>query len=479
MLTSLALIGQLAALETRAVAAHALAEALGAQELIVFVRDPDLAVLLPAPGFTHTIPGGAEWRTFLGACVERGSATGRMFTPGRDADLEAWGYRIEHGGVLVLLGGAPDPSKVNEILPLFSLVTAIAGRESELLALDARRRIADTTAAQGEVLARALEQSRDQIRDALTSARESRRRIEEQAEELAAAAEELAQSRTELEALNEELVRSNAALQHSVADAERARSSAEEANHAKSGFLAMMSHELRTPLNAIGGYAGLLEEQIMGPLVPGQREYLARIKRAQTHLLALINDVLNYAKSESGTIAYDIVPLELRSVLASVAPLIEPMATARGVLYDYHAPDRDANVLGDRDKIVQVVLNLLTNAVKFTPRNGTVALRVALSPASALISVVDSGPGIPAEQCASIFEPFVQLERSFAGEREGVGLGLSISRELARGMDGDIVVDSVVGRGSTFTFSVPRLRNPDVPADDATRQRVRKEATPH
>ena len=136
-------------------------------------------------------------------------------------------------------------------------------------------------------------------------------------------------------------------------------------------------------------------------------------------------------------------------------------------------------MLGDRDKIVQVVLNLLTNAVKFTPRNGTVALRVALSPASALISVVDSGPGIPAEQCASIFEPFVQLERSFAGEREGVGLGLSISRELARGMDGDIVVDSVVGRGSTFTFSVPRLRNPDVPADDATRQRVRKEATPH
>ena len=244
MLTSPALIAQLAVLETRAVAAHALAEALGAEELIVFVRDPDLAVLLPAPGFAHTIRGGAEWRTFLAACVARGSATGRMFAPGRDADLEAWGYRIAHGGVLVLLGGAPDPSKVNEILPLFSLVTAIAGRESELLALDARRRIADTTAAQGEVLARALEQSRDQIRDALTSARESRRRIEEQAEALAAAAEELAQSRTELEALNEELVRANVALQHSVADAERARSSAEEANHAKSGFLAMMSHDL-------------------------------------------------------------------------------------------------------------------------------------------------------------------------------------------------------------------------------------------
>ena len=456
-MTVLSLIGQLAPLETRASVARVLARALGAEELLLFLQDPELGVLLPAPGFAQTIRRGSDWHAFLAQCVAHGSATGRMPGPIRDADLDAWGYRIEPNGVLVLLGGAPERSKVEEILPLLPLVAAIASCESEMRSLGAKARMAATTAAQGGVLARALERSRDQIRDALTSARESRRLVEEQAEELASAAEELTRSREELEVANKELVESNAALHLSAADAEHARENAEEASRAKSGFLAMMSHELRTPLNAIGGYTGLLEEGIMGPLVPGQREYLARIKRSQMHLLALINDVLNFAKTESGTIAYHIVPLELRSVLASVAPLIEPMASARGVAYNYQAPDRDANVLGDRDKIVQVVLNLLTNAVKFTLRNGTVRLRVALTPEAALITVADSGPGIPEEKRASIFEPFVQLERSFAQERDGVGLGLAISRELARGMGGDIEVDSVVGRGSTFTFSLPRL----------------------
>ena len=451
----LALIGQLASLETRASTARALAEALGAEDLLLFLRDPELGVLLPAPGFAQTIRCGSNWRAFLAQCVAHGSASGRMPSPSRDGELDACGYRIEPNGVLVLLGGAPERSSVDEILPLFSLVSAIASCENEIRSVEAKARMAASATVQGAVLARALERSRDQIRDALMSARESRRLVEEQAEELASTAEELAQSREELEVTNEELVESNAALQLSAADAERARAHAEEASSAKSGFLAMMSHELRTPLNAIGGYTGLLEEGIMGPLVPGQREYLARIKRSQMHLLALINDVLNFAKSESGTIAYNIVPLELRSVLASVAPLIEPLAKVRGVEYDYLAPDRDANVLGDRDKIVQVVLNLLTNAVKFTPKHGTVKLRVAVTPVSSLITVADSGPGIPEDKLGSIFEPFVQLERSYAQERDGVGLGLSISRELARGMGGDIDVESVPGRGSTFTFSLP------------------------
>ena len=452
----LALIGQLAHPGTRAVAARALGLELGATDLLVFLRDPEVGVFLPASGFSQTLHGGGAWRAFVDAAASLGAATGRMWSPTSDSELDAWGYRVEGDGVLVLLGGAPDEARVREMLPLFGLLTAITARESDARMLEARAKLALTSAAQGEVLARALERSRDQIRDALHAARAAHRLVEEQATELASAAEELAQSREELEALNEELLETNHALQLSVDEADRARASAEEANRAKSGFLAMMSHELRTPLNAIGGYTGLLEEGIMGPVVPGQREYLGRIKRAQSHLLGLINDVLNYAKSESGTIPYHIVPLELRSVLASVAPLFEPMAAVREVAYDYQAPARDANVLGDRDKIVQVVLNLLSNAVKFTPRGGTVRMWVALTADAALIMVSDTGPGIAAAQYASIFEPFVQLDLNFAGEREGVGLGLSISREFARGMGGDICVESEVGRGSTFTFSLPR-----------------------
>ena len=477
-MTVLTLIGQLGLPETRAGVARALAEAVGAEEMLLFLRDPEVDVLLPAPGFAQTLRGSAGWRAFLAQSAASGSATGRLPSPSRDVDLDAWGYAIESGGVLVVLGGVPDRARIAEILPLFRLVAATTMRESEMRSLQASARLAETATEQGRVLARALERSRDQLRDALMSAHEAKRLVEEQAEELASTAEALSQSREELETMNEELVESNEALQASAVEAERARESAEEANRAKSGFLAMMSHELRTPLNAIGGYTGLLEEGIMGPLVPGQREYLGRIKRAQMHLLALINDVLNYAKSESGTIAYSIVPLELRSVLASVAPLIDPMAMTRGVKYDYLPPDRDAHVLGDRDKIVQVVLNLLTNAVKFTPPRGSVQLRVTLTPDSANIAVDDSGPGIPEEQRTSIFEPFVQLERSFSGEREGVGLGLSISRELARGMGGDVGVESVVGQGSTFIFSLPRAA-PDVETSAQSASEVKPGAEPH
>ena len=404
----LSLIGRLADPETRGTAALALAECLGAEELILFVWDAEVDALLPAPGFPQTIPRGALWRAFLANCLVEGNCTGTMPSSRGRGDLPAWGYHVEPDGVLVLLGGSLDRAAVREILPVFPLVVALTHSERAKRALELKARMANTAAAQGQVVARALERSRNQLRDALMSSRAS-------------------------------------------------RAAAEEANHAKAGFLAMMSHELRTPLNAIGGYAALLEEGVMGPLVAGQREYLARIKRSQAHLLALINDVLNFAKAESGTITYHITPLDLRQVLASVAPLIEPMAAARKVRYEYVTPEEGIAVLADRDKLVQVVLNLLTNAVKFTSRGGLVRLVASARDDVAIIAVSDSGPGIPMERRASIFEPFVQLERSFtAQEREGVGLGLAISRELARGMGGDIHVESALGRGSTFELSLPR-----------------------
>lgn len=472
-----ALIGRLGHRETRAEVAHALAIELGAEDLLLFLRDPELGVLLPAPGFPQTIRGGAAWRSFLAGCLSNGSCTGQMPSSRRDADVAAWGYRVDSDSVLVLLGGAPTHDLVAGVLPLFSLVGAVAAGEGAMRALEAKAQMATAAAAQSDVLARALERSRDQIREALSAAREARRLVEEQAEVLAATAEELEQSKEELQVTNEELVEANEQLQQSSAVAQRARATAEDANRAKSGFLAMMSHELRTPLNAIGGYTALLDEGIMGPLAPGQREYLSRIKRSQMHLSALINDVLNFAKTESGTIPFAIERLELRKVLASVAPLINPMAESRQVVYEYDEGDADVVVQADRDKMVQVVLNLLTNAVKFTPANGTVVLRIGVASDRALITVSDSGPGIPADQRSSIFEPFVQLERSFASEREGVGLGLSISRSLARGMGGDVGVESEVGRGSTFIFSLPRWR--DSPArDSATIARVAG-ALPH
>jgi len=238
---------------------------------------------------------------------------------------------------------------------------------------------------------------------------------------------------------------------------------AERANRAKAEFLAVMSHELRTPLNAIGGYAQLMEMGVRGSLTDEQREDLRRIQRSQKHLLSLINDVLNFAKLEAGHVRLEIAPVRLAETLGDLDVLIEPQVRARGLRYERHvaAPtDHGAplTVLADREKLQQVVLNLLANAVKFTPPGGKISVSCEPAPASDYVAVrvTDTGRGIPPDKLEAIFEPFVQVGRGTTGSGDGTGLGLAISRDLARAMGGDLVAESTPGAGSTFTLLLPR-----------------------
>jgi PAS domain S-box-containing protein len=237
-----------------------------------------------------------------------------------------------------------------------------------------------------------------------------------------------------------------------------ARARADEANRAKSEFLASMSHELRTPLNAIGGYTDLLAMGLRGPVTEEQRADLERIRRGQQHLLAVINDILNFSRIDSGQIDYDFSSVSVPSVLESVALLIAPQARAKGIEFVLEECPREATVWADRLKTEQILLNLLSNAVKFTPAGGRVTLRCDLDGgAGARLSVRDTGSGIAPDQSERIFEPFVQIGRSLTTPREGAGLGLAISRDLARAMSGDIRVESALGVGSTFTLTLPSL----------------------
>jgi PAS domain S-box-containing protein len=263
-------------------------------------------------------------------------------------------------------------------------------------------------------------------------------------------------SRAAAEARAKELHTLAEQLRIQGAELARQSSVAEKANRVKSEFLAAMSHELRTPLNAIGGYAQLMEMGIDGEVTDAQRDHLERIRHSQHHLLGIINDILNFSRIEAGQLEYDIAAISLCEAMVSGAAMIEPQAQESGIVVMKGACSPEVVAMADRGKVGQILLNLLSNALKFTLPGGEIELRAGTRADTAWISVRDSGVGISPENLAMIFEPFMQIGRSLASPKEGTGLGLAISRDLARAMKGDLTAESEEGVGSTFTLTLPR-----------------------
>src|SRR3954468_21554288 len=244
--------------------------------------------------------------------------------------------------------------------------------------------------------------------------------------------------------------------QRQLDEAQVARAEAEAANKAKTEFLAVMSHELRTPLNAIGGYAELIEMGLRGPVTPSQLEDLRKIRRSQRHLLGLINDIMNFARIETGHVSLSFDDVSVNETLAVLDALTEPQVAMKGINYAHGRCDPTLTVWADKEKTRQIRINLVSNAIKFTPSGGTIRIDCKEEADVVRFLVEDTGRGIPKDKLEAIFEPFIQVNRQFTREQEGVGLGLSISRDLARMMDGDLTAQSTEGEGSTFTLMLPR-----------------------
>ena len=350
--------------------------------------------------------------------------------------------RAAEGGTVPVLANARrverDGGWANDCV--FMRVTERAKFEEELL--NARRE---------------ADRAREVVEEHARELRMANELLEQQAVELELQQQQLQEQAVELETQSEYLQAVNDQLVAHGDELERQRAAADEANRAKSSFLAVMSHELRTPLNAIAGYVQLLEMGIHGPVTGAQREALDRIARSQNHLLRLINDVLNLARIESGRVEFLLEAVELSALMREVTPMVEPQMDAKRLTFAVRVPP-GTTVRADREKLQQILINLLGNALKFTPAGGTVWVECAPGtghPPTVLLRVCDSGIGIPPEKLPAVFEPFVQVDMSRTGRSEGSGLGLAISRDLARGMSGDLDVESEVGKGSVFTLHLP------------------------
>jgi signal transduction histidine kinase len=294
---------------------------------------------------------------------------------------------------------------------------------------------------------------RDQIealraRFAQTAEESAVEELEQQNRDLLDVLSELEEKREELERLNRELAESNQEL-------EEANAKLREVSDLKEEFLAVTTHDLRSPLTVISGVISFFSSGRLGELTPEQQNMVSMMERNTQNLIELVNDLLDSAKLESGTLQLDLATVDLSALVAEASEGMRTVAAEKGITLDARLPEDLPRVSADRAKLRRVVVNLLSNALKFTPKGGRVEVRAAPEGGMMRVSVTDNGVGIPAEDLPRLFDKFEQARTRAPHSERGTGLGLYITRQIVELHGGEINATSQVGKGSTFSFTIP------------------------
>lgn len=393
------LLARLAKREDRPVAARALARRLGTHDLILFLCDPELGVMLPAPGFPQTLPGGREWAALVGRCGDTGRSGGELLPPGGKERVPVFARASSDGTVLVLLGGGPPSmGDVDQILESLPLLAAALSGERRLGMAESESAMAARAAERAGIATTALDRVRGELQRALGKLQEMDRRKDE--------------------------------------------------------FLALLAHELRNPLAPILTSLELL--RIGAPDKAAQAREV--IERNARHLARLIDDLLDVARIARGIIVLRRERVELSDLVASGVEIARPLITSRGHRLSVSLPDEEVWLEADPLRIAQVLSNLLNNAAKFTDPGGRIGLNASKQGDAAVIEVWDTGIGIAPQLLSRIFDLFAQEQSSLERSQGGLGVGLSLARRLIE-MHGGVLTASSGGQGlgSEFRVTLPVL----------------------
>ncbi len=418
----LILVGSLADANNRQAHADALACHLGAEELLLFVEDREVGCMLPGPGFPQTLVDGQRWQDFLARCRAVPVCRGELRSPRSGEVVPAVAVASPDGTVAVLLGGRPPGTAHARLRHLLPLLGAMIRGERASHTADGHAAAAREAAAQAALLAESLVAKRHELQLALREA------------------------------------------EHELGQRRRAEADLGEAHRRKDEFLAMLAHELRNPLAPLRNAAALLRR--MATELPAARDVIDIIDRQTSHLARLVDDLVDVARISRGKVALHRQVLELGPLLQLVANGIRPLAARGGLRFRVLLPPSPLWIDGDEVRITQMLVNLLTNAVRYTRQGGEVTLSARREGAEALIVVSDTGVGIAPELLPNLFEIFVQGQRGLDRGEGGLGIGLWLVRQLAGLHGGRVVAESPgVGQGSTFSLWLP-VCAPGPPADD-------------